>query len=308
MIYNASLHFTMNMEPICFKVPRQKEETVRVEYWDLPYFYDPIHFHEECQITYIIESTGMFLVGDKLDKFKKGEIYIIGKNLPHVFHNSDRYFVEDSKYHARAISIFFSYDSITALLDYIPESENIQKLLKNSVYGIKLSCDDVKLIIPYIKKMLHVEGFTKVLELLNILGMIANKKEVKFISSKKPLIMDEEDNKKLNKVFEHIMQHFRERICLEDVASLIYMTPTSFCRYFKQRTQKTFSEFVTEVRIGNACKLLSKGSYNVSEACYSSGYNNISNFHRHFYKVKGMTPNQYRKHFIKSSKLVTAIR
>ncbi|HCC72006.1 MAG TPA: AraC family transcriptional regulator [Bacteroidales bacterium] len=291
------------MEPMYFKVPRQKEETVRVENWDLPYFYEPIHFHEECQLTYIIESTGMILVGDKLDRFKKGEIYLIGKNLPHVFRNSERYFEEDSVYRARAISIFFSYDSITELLNYIPESFNIQKLLENSFYGIKLSREDAKLIAPYIKKMPHIEGFDRVLELLNILGMIAKKKELKLISSKTILIMDEEDNKRLNKVFEYIMQNFREHISLDDVAALVYMTPTSFCRYFKLRTQKTFSGFLTEVRIGNTCKLLSKSSCNVAQACYSSGYNNISNFHRHFLNVTGMTPNQYRKNVLKTSKV-----
>jgi len=288
------------MEPICFKVPRQKEETVRIENWDLPYFFDPIHFHEECQLTYIIESTGLILVGDKLDRFKKGEIYLIGKNLPHVFHNSERYFEEDSVFRARAISIFFSCDLITSLLEYIPESFNIQQLLENSVFGIKLSKEDARLITPYIKKMLNLEGFLKVLELLNILNMIANKKEATLISSRIPLIMNEQDNNKLNKVFEYIMHHFRERISLDDVATLVYMTPTSFCRYFKQRTQKTFSGFLTEVRIDNACKLLSKSSYNVSEACYSSGYNNLSNFHRHFLKVTGMTPNQYRRTGLKA--------
>ncbi|MEA1888065.1 MAG: AraC family transcriptional regulator [Bacteroidota bacterium] len=290
------------MEPICFKVPRQKEETVRVENWDLPYFYEPIHFHEECQLTYIIESTGMILVGDKLDRFNKGEIYLIGKNLPHVFHNSERYFEANSIFRARAISVFFSCDSLCAFLEYIPESIKIKKLLDNSIYGIKLSKENSKLISPYIKKMLNIEGFSRVLELLNILAMMASKKEATLISTRTPLIMDEEDNNKLNKVFEYIMQNFRERICLDDVSALVYMTPTSFCRYFKQRTQKTFSGFLTEVRIGNACKLLFKSGYNVAQACYSSGYNNISNFHRHFLNVTGMTPNQYRKNILMTSK------
>lgn len=290
------------MKPIYFKVPRQREETVRVENWDLPFFYDPIHFHEECQLTYIIESTGMILVGDKLDKFTKGEVYLIGKNLPHVFHNNERYFETDSLYRARAISVFFSFDSLLAFLEYIPESFKIMKLLHNSSYGIKLSKEDSKLVSKYVKKLLNLDGFSRVLELLNILSIIANSSEATSISKRTPLIINEEDNNKLNKVFEYIMKNFRERIKLDDVAALVYMTPTSFCRYFKQRTQKTFSEFLIEVRIGNACKLLSKSNYNVAQACYSSGYNNISNFHRHFLNVTRMTPNQYRKNIIKTNK------
>ena len=275
---------------------------MRVENWDMPFFYDPVHFHEECQLTYIIESTGMILVGDKLDRFTKGEVYLIGKNLPHVFHNSERYFETGSPYRARAVSVFFSFDSLTAFLEYIPESVKIKKLLHNSSYGIKLSKEDSELISPYIKKLLNLEGFPRVLQLLNILDMMANTQGAAFISRRTPWIMNEEDNNKLNKVFEYIMQNFRERITLDDVAALVCMTPTSFCRYFKQRTQKTFSEFLNEVRIGNACKLLSESSYNVAQACYSSGYNNISNFHRHFLKVTRMTPVQYRKKIIKTSK------
>ena len=72
------------------------------------------------------------------------------------------------------------------------------------------------------------------------------------------------------------------------------MTPTSFCRYFKKRTQKTFSQYLIEVRISHACKFLTDQGQNVAEACYSSGYNNISNFHRHFVTIMGMTPNKYR--------------
>jgi len=287
--------YSGEMEPICFKVPRQEGETLRVEEWNLPYFYEPIHFHNECQITYIIDSTGTLLVGNKLDKFREGELYLIGKNLPHVFHNCERYFEEDSTSRARAISIFFSYDTIFPFLKDIPESYNIGKLLEYSLYGIKINNYESNLIIPSMKRILKLEGFPRVIELLNILHALSGCSEAKLISTRTPLIMNEEDNIKMNRVFEYIMQNFRERILLNEVSAFVHMAPTSFCRYFKQRTQKTFSEFLTEVRIANACKLLSRKSSNVSEACYSSGYNNISNFHRHFLNVTGMTPNQYKK-------------
>ncbi len=295
----------MNREPICFKVPRKQEETIRVEYWDLPYFYEQIHFHEEIQITYIIESSGMLLVGDKLDRFRKGEIYIIGKNLPHVFHNDERYYESDSEYRAKGISIFFSKDAILDIINRIPESIHLRKLLHNTDFGIKLERDITMKVIPFMKKMLDIKSFARVTELLNILDLVAFSGQTEFIASRPPLMINQEENEKLNKVFNYIFKNFRERISLRKVSEIACMTPTSFSRYFKQRTQKTFSGFLTEVRISNACKLLSDGSHNVSEACYLSGYNNISNFHRHFLNITGMTPNHYRKKVMLAGKYPT---
>jgi AraC-like DNA-binding protein len=100
------------------------------------------------------------------------------------------------------------------------------------------------------------------------------------------------------------MQHHQEKISLKEISSLINMAPTAFCRYFKLRTLKTYSQFLIEVRISKACKMINEKSSNVSEACYSSGYNNISNFHRHFKNVTGMTPSKFRRRFVLSEAIV----
>lgn len=288
------------MEPICFKVPRQKEETVRVEYWDLPYFYRPIHFHEEAQLTYIIESNGIMLIGDKLDNFNKGEIFLIGKNVPHVFHHKDNWYDENSLNHARAVSVFFNQLAFERIFENLPESFNLKKLLENSVQGIKLGNEISGLIIPKMMELLKSEGLERVFELLEILRRISTSTDIKFLTTNTNVVLDEKDSAKLDKVFEYIITNHREKVTLEEVAELVCMTPTSFCRYFKSRTQKTFSVFLSEVRISNACKLLGQNSYNVGEACYASGYNNISNFHRQFLSITGMTPNQFRRRTIKS--------
>lgn len=114
------------------------------------------------------------------------------------------------------------------------------------------------------------------------------------LMTKTPIILEPEDNQKIDKVFNYLMDNYMGKITLEAVAELINVTPNSFCRYFKQRTNKTFSRFLIEVRISKACKVLFEGE-NVAEECYSSGYNNISNFHRHFKQITGMTPNGYKK-------------
>ena len=282
------------MEPIYYKVPKFEQETIRVECWDLPYFYEPLHFHEECQLTYILASEGLLLLGDKLDRFRAGDLYIIGPNLPHVFRNDAIYFDTNSKIRARAISIFFLKESFFGLLNGIPETRQLQILFQKADMGIRLNDVSSQKILPHLKSLSKLTGVHRVFEFLVTCMHISTSKNVEILSKKAPMILNTDDSAKLEKVFDYIISNHHKRISLEEVASLICMTPTSFCRYFKSRTQKTFSQYLIEVRINSACTyLVNKGS-SVSEACYSSGYNNISNFHRHFLNLMGMTPNEYK--------------
>ncbi|KPL12337.1 MAG: hypothetical protein AMS26_18230 [Bacteroides sp. SM23_62] len=286
------------VEPVYFKVPRLEEETVRAEMWDLQYFYDPIHYHEECQITFILESDGVLFIGDRLTQFHSGELFIIGKNTPHVFRHDISYYQGKTNRHARAISIFFNSESILNIINGLPESSLLDKLMETAKFGLKLEKPHAAALKTHVTKVLDTKGMERVIELLTILHKISVHKEMEILMTKTPMILEPEDGQKLDKVFTYLMNSYREKITLEQVASMINVTPNAFCRYFKHRTQKTFSRFLIEVRIGKACKMLREGE-NVAEACYSSGFNNISNFHRHFKRITGLTPNQYKKKILK---------
>jgi len=283
-----------NTEPVYFKVPILDDETVRAEMWDLQYFYDPIHYHEECQITFILESDGILFIGDKLSQFQSGELFIIGKNIPHVFRHDKSYYQDGTKQHARAISIFFNTESIQSIINGLPESSSMDKFMENSKFGYKLEKMKAVEVEENVRKIINNKGMDRVIELLALLNKISKHKDLESLMTISPVILDPEEGKKLDKVFTYLMESYQEKITLDQVASLINFTPSAFCRYFKNHTQKTFSRFLIEVRIGKACKMLQKGS-NVTEACYSSGYNNISNFHRHFKQITGFTPNEYKK-------------
>ncbi|HEC43318.1 MAG TPA: AraC family transcriptional regulator [Bacteroides sp.] len=282
------------IDPVYFKVPRLAEETVKAEMWDLQYFYDPIHYHEECQITFIIESEGMLFIGDRLTKFHRGELFVIGSNTPHVFRHENAYYQGQTTQHARAISIFFNSESILNIINDLPESSSLHKLMENAKYGFKIETRQAAKLKGHIKNVLNTSGMERVIELLTLLNKLSIQKDLEILMTKTPMILEYEDGQKLDKVFTYIMESYREKITLEEVAALINITPSAFCRYFKHRTQKTFSRFLIEVRIGKACKMLLEGE-NVAEACYSSGYNNISNFHRHFKRIMALTPNEYKR-------------
>jgi AraC-like DNA-binding protein len=142
-------------------------------------------------------------------------------------------------------------------------------------------------------------AFGRIVCLLEIMECISKDNKLDFISCQGvPIHSVQESIPKINMVFDFIKNNYNEKITLKQVAYLANMSPTAFCRFFKYKSQKTFSRFLIEVRIANACKLLYENDFNTSECCYSCGYNNLSNFHKHFKSVTGMTPLGYRKNIL----------
>ena len=292
------------IDPICFKVPRLHEETVRVESWDLPFFYDSVHYHEECQLTYILEGRGLVMVVDKLEEFHEGDLLLIGKNTPHVLLHDKKYYDENSSLHVRAISVFFSKDTFHQVFNLFPETEKIEEFLEQAHFGIRIKNNQARRIGDELKQLVKLRQVPRIILFMKILDQISRKLEFDFISSSIPHVSDREDNLKLQKIFDHITKNFEKRITLQDVAGLINLTPTAFCRFFKLRTKKTFSQFLIEVRINQACKMLSNGNFNVTETFFSCGYNNSSNFHRHFRQHTGLTPSEYKDQVLKKPQYV----
>lgn len=290
------------MHPLHFKVPWLTEETIRVEFWDLENFFELFHFHEEFQITLILEGGGLLFVSDSVKNFNKGEVFLFGKNLPHVFRNRENDYQNNREKKARAISIFFNQDVINNSLGDIPEAFAIRKLIDRAVYGIRVSANMVDKISPLLMKLPEKNTFEKFLSILDILNCISKDNQLDFISCMGiPIHTVRENIPKINIVFDFIRKNYSKKIPLQQVANLVNMTPTAFCKFFKYKSQKTFSRFLIEVRIANACRLISEQDYNTSECCYSCGYNNLSNFHKHFKSVTGMTPLEFRKNILIAS-------
>ncbi|MFD2202648.1 AraC family transcriptional regulator [Shivajiella indica] len=283
------------MQPLHFKVPRLKDETIRVECWELDNFFEPIHYHEEFQITLIQEGDGSLFVAESIVDFKKDDVYLFGKNLPHVFRNNEYLLQNGINKRAKAISVFFNQDILKNSLCDIPESYNLQKLLDYSVYGIKVSESKKPQICEKLNELTKKNAFEKYLGLLDILECVSKDTKLNFISSLGiPIKSVQENLPKINLVFDYVRNHYREKITLEQIAEMVNMSPTAFCRYFKYKSQKTFSRFLIEVRIANACRLMLQNDFNTSESCYNSGYNNLSNFHKHFKSITGMTPLEFK--------------
>ena len=282
------------MDPVYFKVPRYEEESVRVEDWNQPKFYEPFHYHEECQLTLILSGSGTVFMGNSMAEYSEGHLFFIGENLPHVL-RSDGIADSTSNYGVRAISVFFSMQKLSSIFSEIPEASEVAKLLEDSSFGLRFRAASRNEVGKLMKNIGDCSGFSRLLTLLQIINLFAVFPKVEKLSAMRPAKLDHVQRKNLNKVFDHVMLHYNEKITLESISSLVYMTPNAFCRYFKKHTQKSFSSFLIEVRVNKACKMLQDEANSVSDSCYSSGYNNKSNFHRHFLRVVGLTPNEYKR-------------
>jgi len=282
------------MDPVYYKVPRYEEESVRVENWNQPKFYEPLHYHEECQLTLILSGSGTVFMGNSMVEYSKGDLFFMGENLPHVL-RSDQIGKYENQPGVNAISVFFSMKAISAILNEVPEAREVNRLLENSAYGLLFRNASQQKIGTLMKTINESSGFSRHIVLLQIINLFAIFPKVEKLVLMQPTQLDPIQNKNLNRVFDYVMLHYNEKITLDTIASLVYMTPNAFCRYFKKHTQKSFTSFLIEVRVNKACKMLQDEANSVSDSCYSSGYQNKSNFHRHFLRIMGLTPNEYKR-------------
>lgn len=286
------------MASLYFKILLYENESVKAEHWELPYFYSSVHFHPEYQLTFIQESNGSLLVGDKMCDFSPGDTFIIGPNIPHIFRNEDSFYDRriQNEIRARAIAIYFTKDSLGKGLLDIPEATRIKELLSNSVYGIKIPKGASKELTLLLSNILQKRDFEKVLDFLRMLDEISKVEEIEIISPlKAPDVKQKDEGSKINQVYEYVMKNYEHTILLHEIAELVNMSHYAFCRFFKQRTNKTFVQFLNEIRIGMACKHLVEGKLPINDIAYRTGFGNLSNFIRQFKKLNGETPSDYQK-------------
>lgn len=258
-----------------------------------PIFDPNWHFHPEYQIFMVLEGSGTRFIGDHVKQFKKGEITFSGPNLPHLWRSD-----QDETTFAKGIVVYFGGSLISENLMQKEEMIQLRQLFKRSFRGIDITGTTAEKVGVLLQNLIYLDGFDRVLALLQILNLLAKSKEYKLLASPGYTnTLKEGDTDRMNKVYAYVMKHFNEKISIAELAALTNMTPTSFSRYFKNHANKTFSEFLSEIRIGHACKLLIDKKRNSSQACYESGFQTLSNFNRQFKTVMKRTPTQYVREF-----------
>ena len=288
------------MKPILEKLTTQEPRYSFVLQKDeFEYYPTPWHYHPEYELVLVVKSRGQRIVGDSMEDFQDGDLVFMGPNLPHVFNNSPEYYQGNTELKAEAIVIHFNEGFAGEGFFDLPEMASIKKLLTNSKWGLKILGKTRDRIARWMEEMLTQSPSRRLLQLLQILEDLSTSQQYRMLASFGYIQAEQqEDANRMNKVYQHIMSGFRMPITLNEVAQVANLTPQSFCRFFKSRTRKTFSQFLNEVRIGYACKLMAEEHLNISDICYQSGYNNLSNFNRQFKRIVRKSPLMYRKEYL----------
>lgn len=282
------------MKVLPFKVSKTINSSFLIQVDDQPYFYDILHKHPELQLTTIMESDGTVLIGDYVGNFKPGDVFLINSNVPHVFKNDKKYYTENEGLRALGISIFFEETLFGEKFFKLPETQAVGQFLGKR-QSLKLHPKTAEVLKPKIINLQSLNNLSKVIEMLSILEILTHAEDSATLTSDITHDYTESQAKRLNDIYQFTMNEFHREITLEEVADVSNMTVPSFCRYFKKRTRKTYIEFLTEMRVSYACKLLQKEDLSITGVSHLSGFNNLSNFNRKFKKITGYTPTVFRR-------------
>ena len=256
------------------------------------------HFHPHYQLFTVLEGTGKRLIGDSIHTFEPGDTVFLGPDIPHLWRSDSDYFNSESELSTHGIVLYFQEDFLGK--DFLDRQEMLplRQLFIESKRGIAYKGPLRDHIRAELEGMLHEEGFQSILRLMTLLDRLAHEEGGTPIASYGYVnTYKVSETERMQKVHSYVLQHFSQDIRLGDVASLAGMSEAAFCRYFKARSNKTFIDFVNEIRIGHACKLLLEDQWTIAQIAYDSGFDSLSNFNRNFKRYIGHTPREYKGNY-----------
>jgi AraC-like DNA-binding protein len=287
------------MQPKLEKVFPNYASSIAVKREITPFMDYPLHYHPEFDIIYVEKSTGIRLTGNHIGHFSDGDLMFISPNLPHVWKNDNDFYQGNDGLFVDVYVIHFREDALKPGFFDLPEFVHIKKLFQLGQQGMMIKGKDHQKIVDLIKNVYVSIGFDRMVLFLKTLDVIARTNDYELLSNQGfTNSLNNTDSERIDKVMNFLMENYVRDIQLEEVSELLNMNKSSFCRYFKYRTHKTCSQFLNEIRIAHACKLLINGEITISEICYATGYNNISHFNRQFKLITGMTAKEYAREYL----------
>lgn len=263
----------------------------------------PLHAHSEFEINYIENAQGVRrIVGDSVEIIGKYELTLIaGEELEHVWEQNTC-----TSKNIREITIQFSKTLFFGNFIHKNQFCSIRQMLNNAQKGINFPMETIMRVYPMLDTLSgEKSGFHAVIKLLTLLYELSLCDNYRTLASTSFAHIDENtDSRRVRKIYEHINLHYKEEIRLEELAKLIGMTPVALSRFFKLRTGKTVSEYIIDIRLGSATRLLVDTTNSIAEICYDCGFNNLSNFNRIFKKRKECSPKEFRENYRKTKIII----
>lgn len=264
----------------------------------------PVHIHPEYELNFIENAAGaQRIVGDSVETIEDEELVLItNPKLEHAWVNHE---CKSSNIHE--VTIQFHRSSIQEGLLEKNQFKTIKHLFERAEKGVVFGRQSITKIRPILKSIsLETDAFYSVLKLLMILHELSLSEDVRELASHSFVAPErnKSEDSRIDKIVEYLNKNYDQTVHLADIAQLVNMSEPSLCRYIKQRTSKSFVDFLTDIRLGVAVRALIDSSQSVADIYYSCGFNNLSNFNRTFKKRKGMPPSEFRENYRKKKVIV----
>ncbi len=278
------------MKTILQKIQVEEHQSFACRTYRTPQFETNWHQHEECELILISEGHGTVMIGDFVGDYKAGDIYFISSGLPHWFRK------QHQKMIGNVLVVHFKPGVFGDKFMTMPEIKPLAIFL-NRQQGIQLQQQLKKEIIPAIHDLQTAKGFQRIFLLLQVLQKLSSSSKYRTVSADfSSVALDV--NPAIEKIIDFSFKNYLGTITLLQVAAVANMSIPTFCRFFKKNIKKPYFDFLQDVRIGHACKILTSTDKPIMDICYESGYNSWAHFSKQFKKVKKMTPTDYRKQFV----------
>jgi len=263
----------------------------------------PLHQHTEYELNYIEHGKGRIrIVGDSFEQLGDAELVLIGPRLEHAWEQPDGC----AKETMREVTIQFAPTLISKEQLDKEHFAGVRNLLQRAERGIAFGPDAIKHVSDLLEVVAHAQaGFYRYIRLLELLYLLAGEEDYHILSSSQfAKTQTTEDSTRMQKVIDYIQAHFREEIRLTALADQIGMSPSAFSRFFSQRTGKSLTDYLLDMRIGFATRRLIDTTDTIAEICYDSGFSTLSNFNRIFKERKGCTPREFRQNYLQKCVII----
>ncbi|WP_076416082.1 AraC family transcriptional regulator [Shewanella sp. UCD-KL12] len=281
------------MKPMCEKVIPSANCSWRFVKYELPNIDFNWHYHPEYEICLTLNSEGLRYVGDNIEEYSGADLVLVGPNMPHTWHTDENdNGTKQTVYVAQIPKVW-----LDGLVAEHAELNGLESMLKLSSRGLFYGHQCTQSAIDLFVKMEHADPFSRYVLLMNLLNIMSLDAQAKVLSSSFFTFGNKTDAgiDKLDRVIEFIYNNFDRSLYADELASIAHMSTNHFHRFFKKRTERTLTEFINQLRIGKACKLLINSNHPIAVISDKCGFNNISNFNRQFLSIKGSTPSFFRK-------------
>lgn len=282
---------------ISFQIPKSQREFVRYQEDRGKHFYDKLHQHPQLQLTVILEGKGQFLSGDYVGRFQAADVFFLGENAPHVFRSDLEYFEEESGLNSCGNTIFFDFEVLGKALGELEDLQPLRKFKDFTGLCFQVFGESKKEVLKIFEDFPESSGlirFQLAIKLLSILDR-AGENLAALNRSTQMRGLSERDGKRMDQVMQFLLENRFRQISLEETAEKANLSKEAFCRFFKLRTRKTFTQYLLQLRINEAQKLLEETDLGISEIAFKVGFENLSYFNRSFKGILGKSPREFRK-------------